>query len=77
MTNTNFPQLQVLRLRDVTQRLGLSRSTLYDKMSPTSPRYDPSFPRPFKLGAASIGWTAASIDHWTQSRMNSSNASHT
>ncbi|MBK1889294.1 AlpA family transcriptional regulator [Undibacterium sp. 14-3-2] len=63
------PPNKVLRLRDVVERLGISRSSLYEKLSPTSPRYDNTFPRPFKLGASSIGWLESSIDTWLELRI--------
>lgn len=47
---------RVLRIREVQSRIGLSRSTIYDRMNPMSPRYDKSFPRPVKLGMSAVGW---------------------
>lgn len=41
---------QSLRLKDALQILGISKSTLYDRLNPKSPSHDPDFPRPFKLG---------------------------
>ena len=56
--------LQILRVREVAARLGISRSTVYEKLSVNSPRYDPDFPRPIKLSTAARGWTEQSLIDW-------------
>lgn len=60
---------RVLRLKHVQERVGLGRSTIYDRMNPKSTRYDSTFPRPIKLGIAAIGWIEAEIDVWIKSRI--------
>lgn len=60
---------RVLRLKQVQERVGLGRSTIYDRMNPNSPRYDSTFPKPIKLGIAAIGWIEAEIDAWIKSRI--------
>ena len=68
----------VLRGKQVDARLGISRSSRYEKLNPRSPRFDPTFPKPIKLGAASIGFIQAEIDGWITSRITASrNASDT
>ncbi len=54
----------ILRRRELEQRLGLARSTIYDKINPSSSRYDASFPKPIKLGSAAVGWVASEVDQW-------------
>lgn len=61
--------IRVLRLRQVTDRLGLSRSTIYDRMNPRSPRYDSSFPTPISLGCSAVGWLESDICHWIDLRV--------
>ncbi|MBT2866320.1 AlpA family phage regulatory protein [Chromobacterium violaceum] len=46
----------ILRCKEVVSRLKLSRSTVYDKLDPNSPRYDPRFPKPIRLGPKAVGW---------------------
>lgn len=60
---------KVLRIRDVCALTGLSRSTLYAKLSPTCKQYDSTFPRSFKLGAASVGWNQAAVISWIKARL--------
>ena len=64
------PQLSILRRRDLEARLRLSRTTIYDKINPESLRYDPTFPKPIRLGAgAAVGWLAHEVDAWVQAQI--------
>lgn len=51
---------KILRLRDVVERTGLSRSSIYLKAS------QGQFPSPFKLGAGAraSGWLESQVDRW-------------
>lgn len=73
MTTQNSPYKQVLRIWDTCDRVGHKRSAVYEKISPTSPRYDKTFPRPIKLSenpkSSAIGFVASEIDDWIQSRI--------
>ncbi|HCE0207773.1 TPA: AlpA family phage regulatory protein [Pseudomonas aeruginosa] len=60
---------RVLRMRHVTAQLGISRSAVYDWMDPRSPRYDSTFPKPIRLGKASIGWLLADIEEFIATRI--------
>ena len=60
MNNT----IKVLRIKDLTNKIGLARSTIYDWLNPKSPRYDETFPKPFKIGKSSIGWFEHDVDSW-------------
>lgn len=60
--------ITILRLPGVLKRIGIARSTIYDWMNPKSPRYDPTFPRPVRLGQKSVGWRESDLDHWLSSR---------
>ncbi len=65
---TDKQLVRVLRMRQVQERLGLGRSTIYDRMDPESPRYDSTFPRPISLGSAAVGWIESEINQWLQAR---------
>lgn len=52
-----------LRLSDVKERTGLSRSTIYLNISKNI------FPRPISLGARCVGWLESEIDAWIQNRI--------
>ncbi|MFK3644205.1 helix-turn-helix transcriptional regulator [Pseudomonas protegens] len=75
MTNsTSVPYPRVLRLKQLSERIGLGRSTIYDRMDAQSPRYDATFPKPIKLGAAAIGWIDSEITTWIEQRMSAKEA---
>lgn len=65
--------LKILRMPALETKLGISRSTIYDWLNPKSPRYDPTFPRPHRLGRQSVGWLESEIDNWILER-NAANA---
>lgn len=60
--------LILLRLPEVRSRTGLSRSAIYDKLDPKSPRYDASFPKQRRLGTSAVAWVETEIDNWLKSR---------
>ncbi|HHQ6548820.1 TPA: helix-turn-helix transcriptional regulator [Serratia fonticola] len=60
--------LRILRMPELTMILGISRSSIYEKLNPKSRYYDADFPRPVRLGAASVGWQSAAIEAWIASR---------
>ena len=62
--------LSILRRRDLEARLRLSRTTIYDRINPDSPRYDASFPKPIRLGSgAAVGWLSHEVDAWLQTQI--------
>jgi prophage regulatory protein len=67
------PPHQILRCKQVAERLALSRSCIYDKLAPNSPRFDPSFPRPIRLGLNAVGWVSTDIDDWLRNRIHQAN----
>lgn len=67
------PKGSVLRIGRVTERLGIARSTIYDWMNPTSPRYNNEFPLPLRLSVCAdrgaIGWLESDICAFIGSRV--------
>lgn len=57
---THNPE-SILRRQQVQARTGLSRSTIYDRMSKGT------FPKAVSLGARSVGWFESDIDSWLKS----------
>jgi prophage regulatory protein len=73
MTDPRHTVLAILRRRDLEARLKLSRSTIYDKINPGSPRYDCSFPKPIRLGNGSaVGWVESEVEDWLRGKIEAS-----
>lgn len=60
----------ILRLPDVKARTGLSRSTLYLKIS------EGTFPAPRRLGIRAVGWNSDDIDRWISERPSNQPTKH-
>ncbi|AVV38786.1 hypothetical protein C9381_16985 [Pantoea vagans] len=60
--------LRILRMSELTKLLGISRSSIYEKLNPKSRYYDADFPKPVRLGVASVGWRSISVEEWIASR---------
>ena len=57
--------LRILRRKQVEDRIGLSRATIYakTKFNPKRPQeFDPDFPKPISLGNKAVGWIEAEIE---------------
>ena len=52
----------ILRLPAVRTRTGLSRSTIYLRVS------DGSFPRTISLGARAVGWLESEVEGWISAK---------
>lgn len=67
MSQNNLP-IRILRMTELTVILGISRSSIYEKLNPHSKYYDEDFPKPIKLGISSVGWLYSEIEKWVASR---------
>lgn len=56
----------ILRLPAVKARTGLSRSTLYQRIT------DGMFPKPIQLGGRAVGWIECEIEEWIAHRIDQS-----
>lgn len=56
----------ILRLPEVKMRTGLSRSTIYLRIS------QGTFPLPISLGTRSVGWVESEIEEWIAGRITQS-----
>ena len=59
-------QHTILRLPEVKQRTGLSRSSIYLRIT------NKEFPSPISLGGRSVGWLEDDIDEWIFARIEES-----
>lgn len=58
-----YPRDRFMRLPEVINTCGLSRSTIYDLISREQ------FPAQISLGGKNVAWSALEIDGWMQSRI--------
>ena len=56
--------VRMLRLKEVIYRTGLSRSTIYNKLQPSSPQYDPDFPEQVNIGGSAVAWIEEELEQW-------------
>ena len=55
--------ISILRLPAVKARTGLSRSTIYLRIS------EGNFPKPISLGGRAVGWVESDIQDWLQQQI--------
>ncbi len=69
--NTSMPTnpIRLIRIKEVTSRIGIGRSTVYDWMDSKSPRFDQTFPKPIKIGPNSVAWLEQDINEWIMMRV--------
>lgn len=61
-TPTPVVMPEIIRLKDVSTRIGLGRSTIYRRMK------ERTFPPSIDLGAGSVGWKQAEVEAWIDGR---------
>ena len=59
-------QTTILRLPAVKNRTGLSRSSIYLRLS------EEQFPKPISLGPRAVGWVESDIEDWIKDRIDQS-----
>ncbi|WP_083518482.1 helix-turn-helix transcriptional regulator [Dechloromonas denitrificans] len=76
MTKQIREALLIIRRKRLEELTGLSRSTIYARINPKSPTYDPSFPRPIELGQGMknppVGWVESEVDAWLHGQVQKS-----
>lgn len=66
MTEQRNNRVMILRRRQVEQRTGLSRSTIYLRVA------QGNFPKAVSFGARAVGWLESEIEEWLNSRVEQS-----
>lgn len=68
MTGPNRHSRNMLRMPHMEEKLKVCRTTMYSWGDPSSPYFDPTWPKPVKLGARAVAWDEALVDAWIESR---------
>ena len=66
MAEQSHSALTIIRRKQVEARTGLSRSTIYLRVS------EGTFPKPVSLGARAVGWIESEISGWLAVRIEAS-----
>ncbi|EGQ8014062.1 TPA: AlpA family transcriptional regulator [Vibrio cholerae] len=59
--------MKVIRLKEVIELTGLSKSSIYRMAS------DDKFPKPLSLGARSVGWIESEVTQWLAEKLGARN----
>lgn len=73
-THPRTRSMRILRKKELAKKLSCSESTIDNRLNPSSPWYDETFPKPISLGAAGSrssakGWVEYVVDEWLEGRM--------
>ena len=63
MPNYQPSEIRLIRLKEVLNRTGLSKSTLYQLMK------DGAFPRSISIGNRAVSWNILEVEKWINSRI--------
>lgn len=64
-----FQKNQILNLKEVMHLTRLGRATIYNMLNPKNKSYDSTFPKQIKLSTNRVGWLAAEINAWIESKI--------
>ncbi|WP_083845682.1 helix-turn-helix transcriptional regulator [Thiocystis violascens] len=60
-----------MRLPTLKLFTGLGRSSIWARLNPQAPQYDPSFPKPIRLSASgrgAVAWIRSEVVAWVKHR---------
>lgn len=64
-------RLSLVRMRDLTKILSVSKSMIYLWLNPSSKYFRADFPRPVRIGSRLVAWRAAEIESFICSLLGS------
>ncbi len=68
MLGASLAPVRCLRAKQVTAKLGIGISTLYDLLNPKSAKHDPTFPKPISIARNAVAWLEHELDTWLGTR---------
>lgn len=72
---TDTEQPAFITCKQVTALTSLSKTSIYARITPNPKRpsdYDPTFPKPVRLGVNRVAWVLAEVQAWANSKIESS-----
>ncbi len=58
----------LLRLPDVCNMTGMSKSTVWNKLNPKSKYFDKDFPKQIKISGNIVAWSAEEVQAWIDAK---------
>ena len=73
MLNSDYVPLadKAVSMDIACETCGRSRAAIYEAINPNSPRYEPDFPRPFKVGKRATRFSFRALQMWLEIKANS------
>lgn len=70
-------KMRLIERRQLELAIGLGRSTIYARMDPDNPSYDPTFPKPIVLSgkpgkATCVRWVESEVNAWIAAQIEKS-----
>lgn len=65
----NYLSPRVIKLQDVLELVSISKATHFAKLDEKSKSYDPTYPKPIKVGARAVRYVEQEIFDWLAARM--------
>lgn len=65
----NPTKKSILRIQDVCEMTGLSKTTIWCKQNPDNKYYDPDFPKKVQLSKKAVGWSSSEIQTWIDKKL--------
>ena len=69
MTASPNDQIQLINCKELTTKLSISRSSIYERINPKSKYFDSSFPLPIRVGRCTR-WRLSEVQAWIESKSN-------
>ena len=68
-STNNYLSPRVIKLQEVLDLVSISRATHFAKLDEKSRSYDPTYPKPIKVGARAVRYVEQEIFDWLATRM--------
>ena len=61
--------IKLIKVGEVLEILPFGKSTLFARLQESSAVYDPTFPKPVKLGGRGSWWVETEINRWLEKQL--------
>ena len=69
---SGYTSEKLIPIDQVISATGLGLKSVYARLNPKNPLYDPCFPKQVKVGQRAARWVDSEIQKWVQQRISSS-----